>query len=78
MSGCRWRPPLLQTGRYPDVKSFIQHHASAYPNFAVEYERGADPTLVMKAADGTDETISVAAWNVDTFKEFLSAKLKAA
>lgn len=60
------------------MKAFIQQHASAYPNLKVEYERGADPTLLMRAADGADEMISVAAWNVDAFKEFLSAKLKAA
>jgi hypothetical protein len=63
--------------RYPAVQEFVHTHSARFePALKVEYVRGLTPTLVMKAHDGTEETIGVQTWKLDTFEEFFNAKLQ--
>jgi hypothetical protein len=41
----------------------------------VEFVRGADPSLTMTRADGTDEQIAVAGWTKQNFLDFFEAKM---
>lgn len=63
-------------GRYPEVAAFINNKSKEFTSLKIEYERGADPVLVMRNIDGSDESIAVGQWKEQTFSEFFQAKLK--
>jgi len=68
---CQWK-----IGRFPEVKDFIDNKAPTYPNLKIDWKRGADPSLVMKNPDGSEDQISINTWKTGTLSEFLDAKLR--
>jgi len=58
----------------------VTQKATNYKHLTVQYEQGAEPTLVLKhenseAEAGGEETMDLRNWNLDQILELLDAKL---
>jgi len=64
-------------GRYAQIAAFVRSdRPSQFPNFSVEYVRGADPILnVYDDQDQMIESMGIDKWDTDTLTAFLEENL---
>jgi hypothetical protein len=64
-------------GRFPHIEAFVEkHHQQFLPHLSIYYTRNAQPRLVIKRADGSEEALHVGSWKTEHFIEFLKEKMK--
>lgn len=69
---CSWK-----LGRYAQISAFIKgDRPSRFPNFSVQYVRGADPILnLFNERDEQVESLGIEKWDTDTLTAFLEENL---
>jgi len=63
-------------GAFPQVKEFIDKHSKSFPALKIEYERGANPSMVLYDVNNQEiETLNIENWKSESLQVFLQQKL---